>query len=256
MRTPALVLTMACAAWGLAGVGPAPAGAQAATGPSAAGTNAARRAGALAGAAVTLTGSAFRAGRSAAYGRCRRHHCGCRRGWCGRVWPGPPGPPGPRGHRGARGPQGVAGHEGAPGEDGATGPQGPRGPQGPTGPRGPVGPAGGDGPGIDTTLVSLTFPPFDTNFAGYARGGDTWIRDPRSAAPWHSLSQVDNYPDGVVGVSVTEAVPLDALLVTVVTADGRVAETTCRFTEGTPPPAGPAWGTTFCDDFRAITPPA
>ncbi|WP_217708106.1 collagen-like protein [Nonomuraea rhodomycinica] len=243
MRTPALVLTMACAAWGLAGVDPAPAGARAATGTAAA--------------AGERAGKGF-----AAHGRCRRHHCGCRRAWCGRPWPGPPGPPGPRGHRGARGPQGVAGHEGAPGKDGASGPQGlqgpqgPRGPQGPAGPRGPVGPAGGDGPSIGTTLVSLTFPPFDTNFAGYARGGDTWIRDPRSDAPWHSLSQVDNYPGDVVGVAVTEAVPLDALLVTVVTADGRLAETTCRFSEGTPPPPGPAWGTTYCDDFRPITPPA
>ncbi|NUW36450.1 collagen-like protein [Nonomuraea sp. SMC257] len=210
-------------------------------------------------AGAALGGPLLGKGRAAERGRCRRHHCGCRRAWCGRAWPGPPGPPGPRGRRGVRGPQGVAGQEGAPGKDGAAGPQGPqgsRGPQGPAGPRGPVGPAGGDGPSIDTTLVSLTFPPFDTNFAGYARGGGTWIHDPRSDAPWHSLSQVDNYPDDVVGVSVTEAVPLDALLVTVVTADGRLAETTCRFTEGTPPPAGPAWGTTFCDDFRPITPPA
>ncbi|MEV0202965.1 hypothetical protein [Nonomuraea sp. NPDC050691] len=66
---------------------------------------------------------------------------------------------------------------------------------------------------------------------------------------------MDNYPEDVVGVSVTEAVPLDALLVTVVTADGGLARTTCRFTEGTPP-AGPAWGTTYCDDFTSITPPA
>ncbi|MDR8414573.1 hypothetical protein MTP10_38335 [Nonomuraea sp. 3-1Str] len=124
---------------------------------------------------------------------------------------------------------------------------------GPAGPGGPAGPAGTAVPDIDTTLVSLTFFPFDTNFAAYTRGGTTWVRDPRSDAPWHSLDTVPNYPAGVVGVSLTEAVPLNALLVTVVTAEGGIRETTCRLTSGKPP-VEPLWADQ-CDDFTQVTAP-
>lgn len=153
-----------------------------------------------------------------------------------------------------------------------------RGPCGPRGPRRPSGKKGFDGKqvpfeerrasgqnslsgsisSIDTTLVSLTFPPFDTNFTANVVGGTTWIKDPRTAPPqaWHSLSAVPGYPTGVIGVSLTEAAaPLSSLLITVLTSDGTLAETKCILTAPAPAP-GPAWGSTYCAPFTVITPPS
>ncbi|MFG1686354.1 hypothetical protein ACGFNP_39750 [Nonomuraea sp. NPDC049269] len=62
-------------------------------------------------------------------------------------------------------------------------------------------------------------------------------------------------PPGVTGVSVTEAVPLNTLLITVLTEGGTLAQTTCLITPP-PPPPGPAWGTTYCAAFKDITPPS
>ncbi|MFI7642184.1 hypothetical protein [Nonomuraea sp. NPDC049400] len=63
------------------------------------------------------------------------------------------------------------------------------------------------------------------------------------------------YPEGVVGVSLTElAQPLSSLLITVTTSVGGLAQTKCILT-APPPPPGPAWGTTYCDGFTAVPPP-
>ncbi|MEQ4717328.1 hypothetical protein [Nonomuraea sp. B19D2] len=84
----------------------------------------------------------------------------------------------------------------------------------------------------------------------------TWIRDPRAEPPlaWHRIDGLDGYPEGATGVSLTEAVPLNALLVTVVGADGVVAQTTCAIKPGTPPP-GADWAKAYCAAFTQITPP-
>jgi hypothetical protein len=185
---------------------------------------------------------------------CFWRPCGCRPRRCKR---GPRGKGGPPGKRGPRGPAGPRGKDGFPGPKG---PHGENGSPGPGGVRGPAGPAGLDGSisSTDSTLVSLTFEPFDTNFTAYVSEGTTWIRDPRTAPPgsWHSLSSVAGYPAGVVGVSVTEAAsPLSSLLITVLTSGGVLSQTKCVLTAPAPPP-GPAWGSTYCDGFRVITPPA
>lgn len=111
---------------------------------------------------------------------------------------------------------------------------------------------------IDTALISLTFPPFDTNFTAHAVGGITWIKNPRTAPPqaWHDLSAVPSYPTGVIGVSLTEAAaPFSSLLITVLTSDGTLAETK-RILTAPPPIPGPARGSTYCAPFTVITPPS
>jgi hypothetical protein len=156
--------------------------------------------------------------------------------------------------RGPRGPEGPRGKDGICGKTGPPGREGPRGKEGPPGPGNPSGTTSS----VDTTLISLTFAPFDTNFTAYVTGGTTWIRDPRTAPPeaWHSLALVPGYPVGVIGVSLTEAaVPLSSLLITVFTSDGTLAQTKCILT-APPPPQGPAWGPTYCDAFTVITPPS
>ncbi|MEU7861908.1 hypothetical protein [Nonomuraea sp. NPDC049141] len=160
---------------------------------------------------------------------------------------------GPAGSRGERGLPGPAGPQGPEGRRGPQGPEGRRGPEGPQGPRGPQGESSTKS-SVDTTLLSLTFPPFDTDFTAYVSDEITWIRDPRtpSEGAWHSLASVPGYPGGVVAVSLAEAaVPLSSLLITVLTAKGALSQTKCILTAG-PPPAGPAWGTTYCDGFTAI----
>ncbi|MEV0595096.1 hypothetical protein [Nonomuraea cavernae] len=265
MTTPALALTLASAAWGLPGPDPAAAG-------------------------TATSEQVIRDSRPAAtHAHCQRKRCGCRLTRCVRARRGPQGPRGQEGSRGLEGPQGEQGDQGEQGEQGPAGPrgfegppgeqgeqgergeqgetgaEGARGPVGPPGPRGlpgppgPPGPPGGNGAAtsVDTTLVSLTFAPYDTNFTAYATGGTTWIRDPRTGAAggWHSLEKVGGYPQGVIGVSLTEAVPLNALLVTVATSDGLLKQTTCRLTDEVPP-AGPAWGVAYCAPFAFITPPS
>ncbi|MEV4106442.1 hypothetical protein [Nonomuraea sp. NPDC049695] len=66
---------------------------------------------------------------------------------------------------------------------------------------------------------------------------------------------MEGYPEGVVGVSITEAVPLDVLLVTVAASNGDVAQTMCAIKPGTPPP-GAEWAKAYCDPFTKITPPS
>ncbi|GII27281.1 hypothetical protein Pmi06nite_07230 [Planotetraspora mira] len=100
------------------------------------------------------------------------------------------------------------------------------------------------------------FEPYDTNFTAYVSDGTTWIRDPRTAEPWHSLTSVKNYPAGVIGVSLTEAAaPFNTLLVTVLTSTSTLAQSACTLT-APPPPPGSAWGPAFCSAFVQITPPA
>ncbi|OUC97960.1 hypothetical protein CA984_08940 [Streptosporangium minutum] len=180
------------------------------------------------------------------HGYHRWKSCRCRCGRCGHWRDGCV--------RGRRGPRGL------PGEKGPCGKQGPSGERGPRGERGLNGQAGPSGAisSIDTTLVSLTFPPYDTNFTVYVADGTTWIQDPRTAPPqaWHSLASVPGYPDGATGVSLTEAAePLSSLLITVLTSDGTLTKTKCILT-APPPPPGLDWGTTYCAPFTVITPPA
>ncbi|MBN6053697.1 hypothetical protein JYK22_17280, partial [Nonomuraea sp. RK-328] len=261
---PAVALALACGAWGPAN----PATAHAGTGrpvPAVHSGIGAALSVPAAHAGASRWSAAVRAderGAGAWWGeRCKRRHCGgCRRPGCGWGFRGPSGPffHGPRGPRGEHGKTGPAGPRG---EQGPAGPQGPRGLSGPPGPRGPQGPAGppsGASSGVDTTLVSLTFPPFDTNFTVYVADGVTYVRDPRTPSPgdWHSLAAVPGYPQGVVGASLTEAaVPLSSLLITVLTSGGGLAQTKCILT-APPPPPGPAWGTTYCDGFTTIPTPA
>ncbi|GAA1273672.1 hypothetical protein GCM10009677_28630 [Sphaerisporangium rubeum] len=143
------------------------------------------------------------------------------------------------------------------GPAGPPGPPGPQGSPGQTGPAGPAGPAGASA-SIDSVLLTLLFPPFATNFLAYAAGdGTVWVNDPRtSTGNWHSLRAVPNYPDGVVGVTLTQAaLPFNTLLVTLLTSAGTMSQTTCTITPGTPPP-GPAWGTSYCFPFAPLPPPA
>ncbi len=180
--------------------------------------------------------------------RCSCWRYRCKRGHRGRE--GARGPEGPRGKAGPAGPQGPDGKDGLPGTEGPRGKDGLPGTQGPQGLSGSIS-------STDTTLVSLTFEPFDTNFTAYVSGGTTWIRDPRTAPPnaWHSLDSVPKYPKNVVGVSLAEAAtPLSSLLITVETGDGVLAQTKCILT-APPPPPGPAWGPTYCGEFATITPP-
>ncbi|MFI7706021.1 hypothetical protein [Nonomuraea sp. NPDC049480] len=63
------------------------------------------------------------------------------------------------------------------------------------------------------------------------------------------------YPEGVIGVSLTElAQPLSSLLITVTSSGGGLAQTKCILT-APPPPPGPAWGTEYCDGFTPISAP-
>ncbi|GGO65546.1 collagen-like triple helix repeat-containing protein [Nonomuraea cavernae] len=251
---PGFALTLTCAATGLSFPGTAQAAVTASS------------------ATFAVSGDAV-ADRRDCHGRRCRHLC--HRFRCARFLRGPEGPPGPRGERGERGEQGERGErgpagpgwqgppglEGEPGPQGETGPRGPQGVPGLPGPRGPRGAPGtpgtpGTASGVGSTLVSLTFPPYDTNFTAYVSDGVTWILDPRTPAPggWHSLTSVPGYPPGVVGVSVTEAdEPLSSLLITVLTSSGSLAQTKCVLTAA-PPPPGPAWGTTYCDGFTSLQP--
>ncbi|MET7460684.1 hypothetical protein [Nonomuraea sp. NPDC005501] len=111
-------------------------------------------------------------------------------------------------------------------------------------------------PGIDTTLLPLTFAPGPTDFTVLTMDGTTWVRDPRTPSPrdWHNLASVPGYPPAVSDVSAaTASSPADSLLISVVTTGGVVAQTRCTLT-APPPPPGLKWGATYCQPFKVVSP--
>lgn len=129
-------------------------------------------------------------------------------------------------------------------------PPGPAGPTGPAGPAGPAGPPGqpGSSAGIDTAFQG------NNKFVGNAPGnGSTLVRDPRTTPRWHDISGLSGYPGNVTDVSL--AVMGNRLHVTVRSATGRIAQTSCRVNPQPGTGGNPAWPGN-CGPFVDMTPPA
>ncbi|MGW0589396.1 hypothetical protein [Streptosporangium sp. NPDC002607] len=126
---------------------------------------------------------------------------------------------------------------------------GPAGPQGEEGEEGDPGPQGPPGPGID---IDSAFND-NTEYLGYVPGdGRTLLRDPRTTPNWHDLSSVAGYPGNVVGV--TLAALGRRLYVTVLSDNGRVAQTACVVNPTPGSGENPAWPGN-CGAFAYLTPP-
>ncbi|WP_214410741.1 hypothetical protein [Sphaerisporangium fuscum] len=93
----------------------------------------------------------------------------------------------------------------------------------------------------------------NNKFIGVAQGdGTTLIRDPRTTPPWHDISSLPGYPGNVTDLSL--AVMGDELHVTVRSATGLVAQTSCKVNPTPGTGNNPAWPGN-CTAFANLTPP-
>lgn len=152
-----------------------------------------------------------------------RHHCVCRRG-----------------PRGRRGPEGVRGLEGL------------RGLQGPRGQSGRNGRNGRNGRDGASASIGTEFQGANKFVALAQPDGSTLVRDPRTTPRWHDISSVSGYPGDVIGVAL--AVMGNDLHVTVRSANGEVAQTTCVVAPEPGVGGNPAWPNN-CSAFVNLTPP-
>ncbi|WP_248961301.1 hypothetical protein [Sphaerisporangium perillae] len=113
-------------------------------------------------------------------------------------------------------------------------------------PPGPPGPPGRSA-GIDTAFQG------NNKFVGYAQGnGPTFVRDPRTASPWHDVSTLPGYPGNATDVSL--AVMGNNLHVTVLSSTGLIRQTTCTVNPTPGTGGNPAWPGN-CSSFQELTPP-
>ncbi|MEU4829081.1 hypothetical protein [Streptosporangium sp. NPDC023615] len=121
------------------------------------------------------------------------------------------------------------------------------------GPAGPPGPAGAavltarSRGSIATSLNALA------RFTAFTSGnGTTSIRDPRTDPSWHDITSVPGYPGTVTQVEL-ESDATD-LHVTVLTATGTIAHTTCLVRPVPGTLSNPAWPGN-CGAFTDVAPP-